>query len=423
MGLLTLIAAGALRWHWSAPRLNVILVTFDTTRADRLGVYGYEHGLTKAFDDFAKRGVIFERAYAPAPLTLPAHATILTGLYPPEHGLRLNGAGRLPREIPWLPEILKEHGYDTGAFIAAPVLSSKYGLNRGFDTYDDGPPKPSARPKHFEEPRRDGEEVVDLALAWLRPRTSRPFFCWIHLYDAHAPYDPRVDVYQQKFTQNPYDAGVAWQIRQFERVTEFLKDRRLDSNTIVVVAGDHGEGLDDHLEAEHGMQVYNTTLHVPLVFVGPRHCRQGARVPEAVSLVDIMPSLLEMLGIAAPKPVSGRSVLKALQGGTLAPRDCYAEAETPYDMNGWSPLQTVISGHWKYIQTTRPELYDLRQDPGELTNLVDSAEEKRREMKTRLEAIQDSFTIGRAVQADLSEKDLANLRARLCVGRQSGSGG
>src|SRR5207247_321513 len=135
--------------------------------------------------------------------------------------------------------------------------------------------------------RRDGQEVADLALAWLRQRTSRPFFCWIHLYDAHAPYKPRPETYQQRFVQNPYDAGVAWEIQQFERLTSFLAERQLDSNTVVVVAGDHGEGLDEHLEVEHGMLVYNTTLHVPFVFVGPRDCQPGTRVFEPVSLVDL----------------------------------------------------------------------------------------------------------------------------------------
>src|SRR5262249_41979341 len=153
---------------------------------------------------------------------------------------------------------------------------------------------------------------------------------WIHLYDAHAPYDPRADVYQQKFTQQPYDAGIAWEVQQFERVTSYLKGQGLESNTLVVVAGDHGEGLGDHLETEHGMLVYDTTLRVPFVFVGPQECRPGVRVPTAVSLVDLTPTVLDILRLPALEHTGGRSLLPALQGASLDPRDCYAEAQTPY---------------------------------------------------------------------------------------------
>lgn len=410
--LLTLIAGGALRWYWHSPRPNIILVTFDTTRADRLGAYGYKQGLTKAFDDFASRGVLFEQAYAPTPISLPSHTTMLTGLYPPEHDLRVNGSDQLAAEIPFLPEILKEHGYDTAAFIAAaPQLGSQFGLNRGFDTYNDDPAKLSTRTRPYGGARRDGEEVVDLALSWLKQRTDRPFFCWIHLYDAHGPYDSYADVYQQRFAENPYDAGVAWEIRQFDRVNAFLKDRNLDSNTLVVVAGDHGEGLEDHGELEHGMLVYNSTLHVPFVFTGPQFCQPGTRVANAVSLVDLMPTVLDILKIPAPKHVSGRSLLSALQGQEIESRDCYAETEMPYSLNRWCPPRTVISDRWKYIQTTRPELYDLEQDPGELTNLVDTADDESRRLQASLIAMEESFRRPEAEKIELSEQDMANLQS------------
>ncbi|HTI49915.1 MAG TPA: sulfatase-like hydrolase/transferase, partial [Planctomycetaceae bacterium] len=402
--------ATVMYWYWRQPPLNVILVTFDTTRADRLGAYGYKQGLTEGFDDFARRGVVFDRAYAPAPLTLPSHATMLTGLYPPEHGLRVNGAGRLDRHLPLLAEILKARGYDTGAFIAAAVLDSQYGLDRGFDTYDDELPKKKLG-NHFGEPRRDGREIMDSALTWLRRRTSRPFFCWIHLYDAHGPYDSRPDVFGQKFAGSPYDAGIAWQIRQFERLTDYLKERRLDANTLVVVAGDHGEGLDDHMESEHGMLVYNTTLLVPLVFVGPRECRPGTRVSTTVSLVDLSPTLLDILRIPAPPHQSGRSLLPALQGKSINARDCYAETHTPFVYNRWAPLHSVISDRWKYIQTTRPELYDLTNDPGEQTNLADSDRDQVEEMRNALDDLEAAFVPASAQNLRLSEKDLANLRA------------
>lgn len=407
-GLLVVALACAAVWYGRPPRPNIVLVTFDTTRADRLGAYGYASGATAGFDEFAQQGVIFENAYAPAPITLPSHATMLTGLYPPEHGLRVNGSGRLGNEIPILSEILKREGYETGAFIAAVVLDSMYGLDRGFDVYDDDVPRSAA---HHGERRRDGKQVVDAALAWLKQRTTAPFFCWIHLYDAHAPYDPRSGVYGQKFAEHPYDAGVAWEVEQFARVTAWLKERQLADDTVVIVAGDHGEGLGEHQEFEHGMLVYNTTLEVPLAFVGPAHCRPGTRVSTAVSLVDLMPTVLDILRIPAPASISGRSLLPALGGEQIAARDCYAEAETPYSLNRWAPLRAVISSDWKYIRTTRPELYDLAHDPEELTNLADSDAETSRRLSALLQDLEASFVIAAPSRANLSEDDLANLRA------------
>jgi arylsulfatase A-like enzyme/predicted Zn-dependent protease len=410
-GALLSIALAAAVWYRTSPRPNIVLITLDTTRADRMGAYGYEQGLTRGFDDFAAQGVLFEQAFAPAPITLPSHVTMLSGLYPPEHGLRMNGSGRLPREIPYLPEILKEHGYETGAFIAAAaVLGSQYDLHRGFDTFDDAPPAENQKPTHHGDSRRDGKEVVDLALAWLKKRTDRPFFCWIHLYDAHAPNDPREDVYQQRFVSSPYDAGIAWEVEQFARVTAYLKEQNLDDDSVVIIAGDHGEGLDDHLETEHGMLVYNTTLQVPFVFVGPGHCQSGLRISSTVSLVDLTPTLLDMLEIPPPDRFNGRSLLGALHGESLDSRDCYAESETPYSINRWAPLRAVISDGWKYIQTTRPELYDLEHDPGELTNLADSDEEVLQRMQAALSEIQESFVPVAPQSADVSAKDLATLK-------------
>ena len=400
--------SGATWWYLSSSPLNIVIVTFDTTRADRLGVYGYDQGLTEAFDDFAKQGVIFDRAYSPSPVTLPSHATMLTGIYPPEHGLRVNGTGKLAAQIPFLPEILKQHGYETGAFISASVLDAQYGLDRGFDHYDDQMP---ARRKsiHVSEPRRDGEEVITSALAWLRKKSARPFFCWIHLYDAHGPYDHRPDVFADRFLQQPYDAGVAWQTRQFGRLAEFLRQNKLDSKTMVVIAGDHGEGLHEHLETDHGMLLYNSTLRVPLVFVCPRIFRRNIHVPEVVSLADMTPTVLDVAGIPLPKHVSGRSLRAALQGQAIGSRDCYAETDTPFMSNRWSPLRAIISDRWKYIQTTFPELYDLENDPLELTNLADTAKDECQRMKDRLIELEATLVPSTAQNLKLSESDRAKL--------------
>ena len=406
--LVSLGVSGVVWWWLSAPRPNVVLITFDTTRADHLGVYGYPQGLTEAFDDFARQGVIFDRAYTPSPVTLPSHATMLTGLYPPEHGLRVNGTGKLGEQFPFLPEILKQHGYETGAFIAASVLDSQYGLDRGFDVYDDQMPVKKIS-RNVIEPRRDGQDVITSALAWLRKRSTRPFFCWVHLYDAHGPYDHRPENFADRFAQQPYDAGVAWETRQFGRLTEFLKQEKLDSSTVVVVAGDHGEGLHEHLETDHGMLVYNTTLQVPLVFVYPRICQPNLHVKDPVSLVDITPTLLDLARIPAPKQISGRSLKAALQGKSIESRDCYAETDTPFITNRWSPIRAIVSERWKYIQTTRPELYDLEQDPHELTNLADTATDECEQMRNRLMELESTLVPATAQNLKLSESDRAKL--------------
>ena len=393
---------------WMVPRPNVILVTLGTTRADHLGAYGYRSGMTGSFDEFSQYGALFERAYTPVPATLPSHATMLTGLYPPEHGLRVNGEGRLGNEVPILSEILKEKGYDTGAFIAAAVLGSQYGLNRGFDTYDDVMARKETRGQ-FVESRRDATEIMKSALAWMKQRNKRPFFCWIHLDDAHAPYDARLDKFGNKFIDQQYDAGIAQELQEFERLTKYLKDSKLSGNTLVVITADHGEGLDEHLETDHGMFVYNTTLHVPLVFVYPRSIPPSTRVQEVVSLVDLTPTVLDVLRLPPLNETNGRSLFPALKGRSLASRDVYAETEAPFLDNHWSPLHALISDRWKYIQTTKPELYDLSHDPGELNNLIDAEPQEASEMKNRLERMEKAFVTRIATEVNLSQKDRANL--------------
>ncbi len=399
------VFAGYLLWGRPGRPLNVVLVTFDTTRADHLGIHGYDRGLTDVFDQFAEQGVVFDRAYAPVPLTLPSHATMLTGLNPPEHGLRVNGSGKLGDKAPFIPELFQKQGYDTGAFVAAFVLNSKFGLNRGFDVYDDDMSDAEPAGEHSFDRRRTGARVVDSALKWLEQRTARPFFCWIHLYDAHFPYDPRTEQFDNRFAQAPYDAGIAVEVQQFARVLQFLKDRQLLNSTIVVVAGDHGEGLGEHGEDEHGYLLYNTTLRVPLVVASPRGCRPGHRVGEPVSLVDLAPTLLDLTGIQIPEATSGRSLRAALAGGSLSPRPCYAETQAPFLDDRWSPMQALISDRWKYVQTTRGELFDLEQDPGETTNLWETAPEQRKEMSDMLAALQKQFVPLGAGSVQLSDKD------------------
>ena len=400
---------GVARWSLREDSLNVILITLDTTRADRLKTYGDDAELTDGFDRYAQSGVVFEQAYTTAPITLPAHASMLTGLYPPEHALRLNGLGCLSDKIAVLPEILKSRGYDTAAFVSVPVLDAAFGLNRGFDQYDDY--ATNSKIKRLTRQRRPGSDVVDSALRWLGQRKSKPFFSWIHLFDAHAPYDTREDLFGTLFESNPYDAGIATELREVERITTFLKQQHLDQNTLVIVTADHGEGLGEHREAEHGMLAYNSTLRVPLVFVGTKYCQPGRRVSRAVSLVDLVPTVLDLLKIRTPARFSGRSLKEALAGRDIPAHHYYAEAETPYSLNHWCPLHLILSDRWKFIRTTRPELYDLESDPGELRNLFDDSPQQAKELENILELTQQSFQTAQLQEVRLTDKDLSNLRS------------
>lgn len=383
---------------------NILLVTFDTTRADHIGCYGDADAFTPALDRLAAKGVLFERAYATAPLTLPSHATILTGLVPPEHGLRVNGKNALDEEIPTLAEILGQRGYSTSAFIAAFVLDSTFGLNRGFDLYDDDlSNSPDAdHPLHRSRP---GAEVTDRALNWIDEQGSRPFFCWVHLYDPHHPYVDHRDRFGNRFSDRPYDAEIAYADAQLERLLEKLAERGIDRNTIVIAVGDHGEGLDDHNEHTHSNMVYNSTMHVPLIVSLPERFASGRREAAVVSLTDIMPTILDVLNIEHARPSYSRSLRPALEGTSMTNGVCYGESQEPFVENGWSPLQSLTTETWKYIRTTRPELYDLSNDAAELDNLAASRPEQLDAMEKQLADLEATFVDRAAVPVHLSNDE------------------
>ena len=395
--------ATAVAWFWPRQQFNVILVTLDTTRADRIGCYGYQAALTPSLDAMAANGVLFERAYTPVPLTLPSHASLLTGLYPPEHGLHVNGLGRLATEIPVLAEILRKRNYSTAAFLSAFVLNSKFGLNRGFETYDDDLSQ-TTQAESFVHRRRDGRSVMDAALSWLQAHCKTPFFCWVHLYDAHGEYDARESLFGDRFAQQPYDAGIAVQDLQLGRLKEFLKSRGLTKQTLVIVVGDHGEGLMEHGEQEHGMLLYESAVRVPLVISGLPFVKSGLRVSTPVSLVDLMPTVLDCLAVGQKIQLSGRSLKPSIQGADLELRPCYLETDAPFEYH-WAPLRALIVGRHKLIQTSRPEFYDLIDDPGELHNLVDSAGIERQDLENRLDEMLESFTPRTAGSLHLSAKE------------------
>ena len=376
-------------------RPNVLLVTLDTTRADHLGCYGARDALTPALDAFAARGVVFDRAYSASPMTLPSHATILTGLEPPEHGLRVNGKSRLAPTVPTLAELLGASGYRTGAFVAAFVLDHRFGLDRGFSPYDDD--LTGARPQTVSEHLsvyRPGDRVADAALAWLDDAAGRdaPFFAWVHLYDPHYPDYANEALRGTRFAGvASYDAELAFTDRQVGRLLEFLDERGLRDRTLVVVVADHGEGLGDHDEREHGYLLNEEILRVPLVVALPGVTRAGHRVEAVVSSVDVLPTILDLAGTPNPVHGRGRSLRSALGGADIPSWDSYAETDLPYTVFGWSPLRSLTTPRWHYVRTARPELYDRDTDPVEAANLAGDRTDDATAMDQRLAALERSF--------------------------------
>ena len=414
--LIALVAAAALIviWVWNPfqqpGRLHVLLVTLDTTRADRIGCYGYSAAATPTIDSLAAEGTLFERAYTPAPLTLPAHASLMTSLLPPEHGLVTNGKGHLSHSVSTLAEVLRDAGYDTGAFIGSFVLNQKFGLHRGFNIYDDNMINTDPTPDGLHR-QRDGAWVVDAALKWLRADREKPFFCWVHLYDAHAPYLAHEKAFGTQYIDEPYDGGIAYVDRQVARLVHYLRSEGLSERTLIIVAGDHGEGLGEHGEQEHGFTLYDNVMRVPCVWHGTGVAAKSHRVPNVVSLVDVRPTLLDLLKLRDPAATSGRSLANALKGLPIRETVCYMGTDFPLIEQGWCPQWALISAEWKYIRSTETELYDLRADPTELRNLAVVQPEVVLEMEERLLAMEDAFTFRAGSDVILSSQEQRALES------------
>ncbi len=374
--------------------LNLVVVTLDTTRADRVGAYGRPGAAaTPAFDRLAREGVLFEQAMTSAPLTLPAHATMFTAAYPPQHGVRDNGGFFLPPSATTLAERLRARGVRTGAFVGAFVLDSKWGLDQGFERYADDFEQTAAA-RSLGDVQRRASEVVDLALPWIDEVKAGPFFAWLHFYDAHTPYEAP-EPFASQYPGQPYNAEIAATDAQLARLIGFLESRGLLQRTIIAVLGDHGEGLGDHDEGSHGFFVYETSTHVPFVLRAPFGRTAGRRVPSLVRTADLTPTLLDLMGIAEEAPVAavpGRSLAGLMTGAPAgAVVDGYAEAMYPLHHYGWSALKAVRSGSYKLIEAPRPELYDLSSDPGETTNLFDQQRDVANRLQRVLRAMEAGF--------------------------------
>jgi arylsulfatase A-like enzyme/Tfp pilus assembly protein PilF len=352
-------------------QLNVLLITLDTTRWDRIGAYGDGSAVTPNLDRLAGQGALFEQTIAPAPLTLPAHSTIFTGLLPPRHGVRDNGGYVLDPSHQTLATALKRTGRATGAFVGAFVLDAKFGLDAGFDTYHDKFDLSRRRSISLGSISRTAGEVVENAMPWLDEHASRPFFAWLHFYDAHSPYEPP-EPFRSRFQDRPYAGEIAYVDSQVGRLLQWLDTRQLADRTIVVVIGDHGESLNEHGEGTHGLFIYESTTRVPFIIRTPYSLPAGQRVKSVARSEDVMPTVLELVGDRAPDDIQGRSLLPMLAGTTEDLNlDAYSESLYARNHYGWSELRALRSGRFKYIATTRPELYDLERDPKEERNLFD----------------------------------------------------
>ncbi len=366
----------------AAAPVNVLLITLDTTRADHLGCYGSSQAATPNLDRLAGEGIRFARAYCPAPLTLPSHSSILTGLYPATHGVRNNGHDLAPK---WrtLAEILKGHGFATAAFVSSFSVDSRFGIGRGFDVYDDTF-QPQAPLKGANAERR-AEETFARFSRWLDARGQDRFFAWVHYYDPHLPYDPP-SPYKESAPGRPYDGEIAYMDHYVGAVLQALEAKGLRDRTLVVVAGDHGEGLGDKVEVGHGIFLYEETLRVPLIFQAAGAFPRPRAVASAVRLVDVTPTILETLGLGAEAAdMEGKSLVSWMKDKSRSDLDCLVETFYPRENFGWSELVGIVSGPWKYILAPRPELYDLKNDPAEKTDLMGSSPAKADELRKKLE--------------------------------------
>ncbi len=361
---------------------NVLLITLDTTRSDRIGCYGFAQATTPNLDRLAGEGVRFARVYCPAPLTLPSHSSIMTGLYPATHGVRNNGRD-LASKWRTLAGILKARGFATAAFVSSFSVDSRFGLGRGFDVYDDT--FEAQAPLKGANAERRAEATFARFSRWLDGTGQNRFFAWVHYYDPHLPYDPP-SPYREASPGRPYDGEIAYMDHYVGAILEALKAKGLLDKTLIVVAGDHGEGFGDKVETGHGIFLYEETLRVPLLFRDPAAFPRPGVVTGAVRLVDVAPTILETLGFKAEAAgMEGRSLTSRI--GKKAPTDFDSLIETfyPRENYGWSELVGIVSGPWKFIQAPRPELYDLSKDPEEKTDLAASVPAKAAELRNMLE--------------------------------------
>ncbi len=391
---------------------DLLLITLDTTRADHLGCYGASFANTPNLDALSRSGTRFDHALSPAPLTLPSHASLLTGLVPRRHGVRDNALYKLDSSIPLLTEKLRLEGYSTAAFISAVVLDRQVGLNRGFLLYDDTVRIGERSFFNYEE--RAASQVTDAVLAYIDDLGS-PFFLWVHYFDPHLPYVPP-EPYHTRFKDRLYDGEIAFMDQEIGRLLEAIRKR--SGKLIVVVAGDHGESLGEHGEAAHDIFIYNATQRVPLIFEG-QGIPSGKVIERNVGLIDVAPTILDLIALPPLEGIEGQSLLPLIKGNNIPPPDYEMESFYPHFAYGWAPLRGLVRKNLKYIEAPHPELYDLRIDPSEIKDLSSL---RKKEVKKLAKVLRKIVKNDKMSPQNL-DADLLEQRRRLeSLGYVSGSG-
>jgi len=403
---------------------NVIVISMDTTRADRMGFLGSKRGLTPNLDVFAKDSVVFTRAYSQAPLTPASHSTIFTGTYPQYHQVLIFPVP-LAKDLPYMPAILKEHGYATGAFVGSIALEPTWGVpgfERGYDTYDAGYSWKGYTPQNrYQTVERRAGDVVDRALSWLDKPRQGPFFVWVHVFDPHSPYDPP-EPYKTRYAKALYDGEIAYVDSALGKFFEQLKAKGLYDHTEIFLTADHGESLGAHGEEEHGVFLYDETIHVPLVVKLPQGESAGKRIEDRVELADILSTVLGTVDIPAPEQVQGQSLLGFLEPGTAAGdaaaklwqnRGAYSQSDYEHIAFNWSALESLRSGKYLFVQAPRRELYDEDVDPTDLHNVALATPAITDTLSAKTKAFQKATTNTKETPIQKLDQDKINKLAML----------
>lgn len=376
----SLLFSACSRFSPAAP--SVLLIVIDTIRPDRIGCYGSTTVQTPSIDRLASEGVLFENGFTQAAYTLPSMSTIMTSLYPYRHQVRSNRMN-LSEEFGTLAELFQSAGYRTGAILGSAVLDGDRNLSQGFDHYDDSfPEKLTVYSETLKKAgialgsnaERRANDVTDRALEWATDHNGKPFFLFAHYFDPHSQYDPPPP-FRERYKGRNYDGEVAFTDQEIGRLIDGLREAGYEENLLVVLTGDHGEGLGDHGEANHGFFVYDQTIRIPLIIKYPGYVNPGTRTGKLVSAVDILPTIAELLRLKPPHPVDGHSMAGIFRDENFNGEPVYSEAFSGYFHYGWSPTRSIRTDKWKYVEAPVKELYNIGDDPGETTNLYDSDNE------------------------------------------------
>ena len=378
---LFLPAAVACRARDTFPKAPVVIVSIDTLRADHLPAYGYARVETPALDALRRDSILFESAYSHVPLTLPSHVALLTGLLPPQNGVRDNVGYFLASDHATLAELLRKAGYGTGAAVSAVVLAKTSGVGRGFDFYEDSV-EATAPGQSLGAIQRSGTETEALAERWIEENGASPFFFLLHLYEPHTPYAPP-EPYASRYRDRPYDGEIAAADAVVGRFVSFLKERGLYERAVVIFLSDHGEGLGDHGEEEHGLLLYREDLRVPVFLKLPGNRRAGEKVARPVGLIDVLPTVAALVGVQPPAGLPGTSLLSSAAPG--AARSIYSETLFPRYHFGFSDLAALTTDRYAYIRAPRPELYDIVADPAQKRDLAAGMPQPFRALRAELE--------------------------------------